>query len=246
MSALAGHEASLRIAGVDVHVRCRDAGSAERVRRWFGGRRETWSDAVVERSIAETSLRGSMLHVRRGALEAHADLGSARVVAPPNPSLINFLVLAVVSARLSERAGLLLHAAAIERGGGVLVAFGQSGAGKSTLARELGGRVLADEFVALVRGRRGWRARSTPWWRGGGPPAPLGRLVWLVRGEPPSVREVRGGELCAALWREVGRYVPGADADRRVFDLCADLARLGAVRVAAPEGGVVDAVRAAA
>jgi hypothetical protein len=69
--------------------------------------------------------------------------------------------------------------------------------------------------------------------------------VWLVRGEPPSVREVRGGELLRALLREAGRFIPDADFQRRLFDLCADLARVGAIRVAAPEGGVVEAVRGA-
>jgi len=53
---------------------------------------------------------------------------------------------------LGERRHLLLHAAAIERGGKALILPGESGSGKSTLAAllgEQGWRLMSDEFVMI-------------------------------------------------------------------------------------------------
>lgn len=53
---------------------------------------------------------------------------------------------------LGERRRLLIHAAAVERGGQALILPGDSGSGKSTLAAmlgERGWRLLADEFVMI-------------------------------------------------------------------------------------------------
>ena len=53
---------------------------------------------------------------------------------------------------LGERRHLLLHAAAVERGGKALILPGESGSGKSTLAAllgECGWRLMADEFVMI-------------------------------------------------------------------------------------------------
>lgn len=53
---------------------------------------------------------------------------------------------------LGERRRLLIHAAAVERGGKALILPGDSGSGKSTLAAllgERGWRLLADEFVMI-------------------------------------------------------------------------------------------------
>ena len=53
---------------------------------------------------------------------------------------------------LGHRRHLLLHAAAVERGGRAIVMTGESGAGKSTLATLLGARgwrFMGDEFVLL-------------------------------------------------------------------------------------------------
>ena len=53
---------------------------------------------------------------------------------------------------LGERRHLLLHAAAVERGGRAAILPGESGSGKSTLAAllgEAGWRLLADEFVMI-------------------------------------------------------------------------------------------------
>lgn len=53
---------------------------------------------------------------------------------------------------LGERRYLLLHAAAVERGGRAVILPGESGSGKSTLGAllgEMGWRLLADEFVLI-------------------------------------------------------------------------------------------------
>jgi hypothetical protein len=239
-------DVALQIAGARVGVRCADAAFAARVRERFLGRAAPFPEPAPGPAAAEVTRNGDVVSVRTGALEGRADLDLGVVETPPSLTLVDFLVRAVVAARLAERGGLLLHAVAVKRPGGVWVAFGRSHAGKSTLGRELGGRVLGDDFVALVPARGKWLVRPTPWWRGHGRSAALSRLIWLVRGEPPSLRDVRGAELCAALWHEAGRFVPGADFATRVLGACADLARLGAVRVAAPEGRVVEAVRSAA
>jgi len=236
-------QALLRIAGVEVRIRCDDATFVPVVLGRFNGRHQALAEMLPGPVEAEVTREGTVVRVRSGGIEGTADIRRGVVATPSSLTLMDALVRVVVGARLVERGGLLLHAAAIERPAGALVAFGRSRAGKSTLAKGFGGRAISDEFVALAPGRP-WRVHSTPWWRGSGPSAPLGRLVWLVRGEPPSARAVGGAELCAALWREAGRFAPGFDA--RLLEACASLARCGALRVAAPEGGVVEAVRSAA
>ena len=57
-----------------------------------------------------------------------------------------------IQVALGERRYLLIHAAAVERGGKALILPGDSGSGKSTLAAmlaERGWRLLADEFVII-------------------------------------------------------------------------------------------------
>lgn len=93
-------------------------------------------------------------------------------------------VLATTQALALASGGLLLHAAAIDVGGEVVVVTGPSGAGKSTLAARFAGRVLHDDVIALVpdpRAPTGWSVWSQDGWR---PPAaalpptlPLARLA---------------------------------------------------------------------
>ncbi len=66
---------------------------------------------------------------------------------------------------LLYRGGVLLHSAAIVKGGGATILFGHSGAGKSTASRfamAQGCPVLSDDINALVSHNGNWRAEKLP------------------------------------------------------------------------------------
>ncbi|MDB5409101.1 MAG: hypothetical protein JWL84_4013 [Rhodospirillales bacterium] len=124
---------------------------------------------------------------------------------------------------------LIIHAAAIERGGRVAILPGEPGAGKSTLCAGLvgsgGWRLLSDElslidmatgrFIPLAR-PISLKKESIEIIRGFVPDAVLSRethdttkgRVALVKATADSVR--RAGETAAAGWIIFPRFVPGA------------------------------------
>jgi hypothetical protein len=205
-------------------------------------------DATLPRDRSvRVRVQGGVATLCQGARRGSIDLARASIVAPPDVAFADTLVRAAVCWRHALAGALLLHAAAVPHADGVAVVFGASGAGKSTVARALG-PALSDELVLLespATGSDRWQVAGTPWWRGTGGRAPLARLVWLVRGEPQAVRSVAGTVLVRALAAEAARYFGEAGFQRRLFDLCVDLARLGALRVAAAEGRAAEDVRAA-
>jgi hypothetical protein len=229
----------LQVAGVPLVVRAADGAFARRVADRFAGRPAPFDEELPDQVPLPVEVAGRTATLRFGRWRGAVDLEAATVEAPPHLVLADALVRAAVAWKLAERGALLLHASAFVAGGGAVVAFGRSGAGKSTVAAAHG-PALSDELVRLRRDGGGWEAGGTPWWRGTGGRAPLRALVWLVRGEAPSVRRVRGAELFRALTREAGRWLPEPTFQRRVFELCADLAAVGALRVAASEGRVAE------
>ena len=106
---------------------------------------------------------------------------------------------------LGWRRHLLLHAAAVERDGQVLVMTGESGAGKSTMAALLalnGWRLLGDEF-ALIAPDTGWAH-------------PFPRLISLkndsIAAIPPTPTTRCGPQLSATPKGDVRHLVPDAAA----------------------------------
>ncbi len=228
-------------AGVVVRVRARDAAFLEQVARRFDGRGAAIEEVLGPDRDVRLTLRGTRAVLGMRGLEGEVDLKGPAITTPPNLVFADTLVRAAVAWRLAEEGALLLHASAVRRSGNAVVFFGASGAGKSTVARAIG-NALADELVQVRRRGNAWIVRGTPWWGSSAESAPLDRLVWLVRGEIPSVRRAGGRELFLALSREAGRYFPEPGFQRRLFEMCADLATLGAVRVAAAEGRVAEDV----
>ncbi len=214
----------------------------------FGNGRNGFSEVLPERRNLEIQVKDGVAFVDYEGEIGRIDLARSEVHVTSSLVLADALVRAALAWQLANRGGILLHSSAVRIDGRAFVFFGRSTAGKSTLARAYGD-VIADELSLVESTDRedggGFLVHPTPWWHGKGPPAKLARLVWIVRGEAPSVRRIRGGELVRGLSKEAGRYFPVADFERKVFDLCARMASSGGLRVAAGEGRVVEDVRAA-
>lgn len=95
------------------------------------------------------------------------------------------------------------------RSGAGILAPGISGAGKSTLARQLASdgaaRVLSDDRLAMIAGLEGMRIWGTPWPSAANladsGDAPLRALVFVRRGDVPTVRELRASEALRRVLR---------------------------------------------
>jgi hypothetical protein len=217
-----------------------------------------YAETLPDRRELQVRVDGRVASMEYAGEVGRADLETGVIDCPGSPVLCDALVRVAASWKLAQRGALFLHSSAVRvttpYGVMAVVFFGKSGVGKSTLATTHGD-FISDELSliessdssgvdrsALRADAPSWTVAPTPWWHGSGDPAPLKQLVWLVRGERPSVRRVGGGELLRALLQETGRYLPIAEFQSRVFDLCARLAASGAVRVAAGEGRVVQDV----
>ena len=149
----------------------------------------------------------------------------------PSAGAVGAALRFAVALGLLERDGLLLHAAAMSRGGRAYVLCGPSGAGKSTTAGLSAGRatVLSDELPALRRSASGWDAFGTPFHgdlRAALPQgAPLGRLALLEQSARVELVALAPAEAARRLYAQVFRV--GADPRRhtRWLSLVAALVR---------------------
>jgi hypothetical protein len=114
---------------------------------------------------------------------------------------------AVVAYRLLERGAVLLHSAAVLRGGAGFVFFGPSGAGKSTLSRTCvaaGDAIVSDDLNAVVPDGSSYVVVPLPFWgeiRGGpaAQPAPIAALCRLLQAPVDRAERVGRGAAIAAL-----------------------------------------------
>jgi hypothetical protein len=136
--------------------------------------------------------------VRRGAIRQPASLG-----------VFQRFLAGVFGVELPERGGLLLHAAALARGGRAHVFFGPSGSGKTTLARRRRHGVLSDEVVALSVHGEAASAHGTPW-RGRNLSAPVGGLHRLRRTGVAGIRALPPALAVRELMQSL--FVPMPDA----------------------------------
>lgn len=110
-----------------------------------------------EDGIATLTARIGPPHASRRWIRPQVAIGGDYSLADTVPMALRHGLLAVEMAMnmqvaLGERRHLLIHAAAVERGGKAVILPGDSGSGKSTLAAllgEAGWRLLADEFVMI-------------------------------------------------------------------------------------------------
>ena len=84
------------------------------------------------------------------------------------PSLYSFdaCLRVILSNRITERNGLMLHASAVVRHNSAFIFMGPSGSGKTTIARLSGAqKILSDEIVALrIAHENTVRVYGTPFW----------------------------------------------------------------------------------
>jgi hypothetical protein len=149
------------------------------------------------------------LNLRRGDFSAEIFSGAGKASAAPNEQCLDAFLRSLISWRLIEAGGLMLHSAGLVRGGKAYVFFGKSGAGQSTLSRlalGAGAEVISDEMNLLRPGPRGWRVFGSPFWgemRAGGRQAswPLGGLFLLKKAGAAAVLPCSGGEAFRTMLR---------------------------------------------
>ena len=241
-------ELRIEVGGVPLRVLAPAGPVSDAIAARFARRAHGFAEVLPERRTLPVRVEGRIAYIEHAGQVGSIDLEAGEVRTPASPVLADALVRAAAAWRLAQRGALYLHASAIRlpatQGVRACVFFGASGTGKSTLASHAGD-FISDELTQLESASGAWRVCPTPWWHGSGEPAPLGQLVWLVRGEPPSARRIEGSTLLRALLGESGRYFPIPEFETQLFELCARLAAGGAIRVAAGEGRVIADVRAA-
>jgi len=139
--------------------------------------------------------------------------------AAPNEQCLDAFLRSLISRRLLDSGGLMLHSAGIVLGGKAYVFPGKSGAGKSTLSRlalGAGAEVISDEINLLRPGPRGWVAYGSPFWgemRAGGRQAswPLGGIFLLKKAGTSSVLPCSGGEPFRSVLRCVVNFSRSAE-----------------------------------
>jgi hypothetical protein len=194
----------------------------------------------VERTC-EVERRGEVVIVRGPRFEGTLDPATrrGRLVTQPALGPIDAMLRAALSLALVAHDGVVVHAAGVVRAGRGFVFAGPSGAGKTTLGRALGaapGVLLADELVVLRLEGDGVVAAGTPFWTGAAAEAPLAGLFLLERGGRAEVRALEPARGVPALWRELGRYLPVPELERRCFGILGEVLRRVPLRgLALPE-----------
>jgi hypothetical protein len=129
---------------------------------------------------------------------------------------------------LPKRDGLLLHASAARAAGWAFVFAGPAESGKSTAANRFdGGRVLADERVAVRRAQNRWSAYPVPMWGGKYQPVsadvvPLAMLVVVRKNAPLAASALPATSgLTRLAPAVVHNHYDGARADRVLGALAA-------------------------
>jgi hypothetical protein len=195
----------------------------------------------VERSC-EVERQGGLVAVRGPRFEGTLDPATrrGRLVTQPALGPLDAMLRAALSLALVDHDGVVVHAAGVARGGRGFVFAGPSGAGKTTIGRALSGWqagapteangpggdvLLADELVVLRLDGAGVVAAGTPFWTGAAVAAPLAGLFLLERGGVAGVRLLEPARGVPALWRELGRYLPVPDLERRCFAILGEILR---------------------
>lgn len=224
---LGASSAELRAGPLELRLRRADRDALDSLARWAGAERaagEPWAAIEIELTRAEREryladpqpgepLRlevwsephggfAAVTHHAALLLDAACERGLAVLTRQPperlDLSLQNLLRVAAAWALARRGAGLLLHAAAVERGGRAVLLLGHSGAGKTTAARLAeADSVLADDAALLTAPEREgepWLVHPGPLWaepgfpgrRSGGGAVPLALACSLRHGAAAS------------------------------------------------------------
>jgi hypothetical protein len=142
-----------------------------------------------------------------------------------NEYALDSLLRILLSWKLSDRNGFLLHAATVIRNGKAYVFTGRSGAGKSTVA-SLSPKVnvLTDEISLLRRENGEWRAYGTPFWgefraAGSNTSAPVRGIFRLRQAAENRRTSLRPVEMIRTLLPNVLFFSSESEANRRLLEI---------------------------
>ena len=142
-----------------------------------------------------------------------------------NEYALDSLLRILLSWKLSDRNGFLLHAATVVRNGKAYVFMGRSGAGKSTVASlSPKGSVLTDEISLLRRENGEWRAYGTPFWgefraAGSNTSAPVRGIFRLLQAPENRRTSLRPVEMIRTLLPNVLFFSSESEANRRLLEI---------------------------
>lgn len=142
-----------------------------------------------------------------------------------NEYALDSLLRVLLSWKLLDRQGFLLHAATVIRGGRAYIFTGRSGAGKSTVASmSPAGSVLTDEISLLRRENGVWRAYGTPFWgefraAGSNTNAPVTGIFRLVQAAENRVTRLRPSVLLRSLLPNVLFFSGQTEANRQLLEI---------------------------
>jgi hypothetical protein len=142
-----------------------------------------------------------------------------------NQYALDSLLRVLLSWKLLEHQGFLLHAATVIRDGKAYVFTGRSGAGKSTVAAlSPQGSVLTDEISLLRREKGIWRAYGTPFWgefkaAGSNSSAPLAGIFRLLQAPENRVELLRPMAILRTLLPNVLFFSSEAEPTRKLLEI---------------------------
>jgi hypothetical protein len=142
-----------------------------------------------------------------------------------NEYALDSLLRILLSWKLTDCNGFLLHAATVIRNGKAYVFTGRSGAGKSTVASlSPKGSVLTDEISLLRRENGEWRAYGTPFWgefraAGSNTSAPVRGIFRLLQAAENRRTSLRPVEMIRILLPNVLFFSSESEANRRLLEI---------------------------
>ncbi len=122
-----------------------------------------------EKPLVEVGKKGRAYYLRRldNPFEAYADLksGIGKITLIPDVYCFDSFLRIFYSVILTDRSGIVLHGAGIQRENESYVFFGPSGSGKSTIARLSKKQIiLSDELVIILKNKSIYTVHGTPFW----------------------------------------------------------------------------------
>jgi hypothetical protein len=151
--------------------------------------------------------------------------GDIRFDGVRNQYALDSLLRVLLSWKLLEHQGFLLHAATVIRDGKAYIFTGRSGAGKSTVASlSPQGSVLTDEISLLRRENGVWRAYGTPFWgefkaAGSNSSAPVAGIFRLLQAPENRVELLRPMAILRTLLPNVLFFSAEAKANRQLLEI---------------------------
>ncbi len=167
--------------------------------------------------------RGSLLHFEGAAWNARFDAagGHLEVAGPLSTYPMDQLLRTLWYSRVGR--GLIVHAAALARGGHGWLCSGPSGSGKTTLAGLFPGAALCDEFAAVHLEAGGARVAGLPFWQGRSGGGTLEAIYLLRHGRENHRRRLTAAEAFHRLRPQISWPTFDSGALLHAFTALSDL-----------------------